>query len=129
MEAVREWRAILAALPCRTVGEQDLIYGIHAEISDPDYLGYRHGERHTRNKGCTGPLCKKALRDWQRNRLAQTHEARGTTYRPYRRSKDMVHVDALLEPVKAAHDKEFDSRRPVTSEELQAAELIGALVA
>jgi hypothetical protein len=130
MEAVREWRAVLAALPCRTLGEQDLIYGIHAEISDPDYLGYRHGERHTRNKGCTGPLCKKALRDWQRARVLARHAAYGTTPRgPYARSSELVHIDTLLEPVKAAHDKEFASRRPITSEELQAAELIGQLVA
>lgn len=130
MEAIREWRAVLAALPCRTKGEMELIYEIHEEIADPDYINLKHGERHTRNKGCVGPLCRKALRDAQRARVMARHAERGTVPRgPYARSSELVYVDALLVPVKAAHDKEFATRREITSEELQAAELINQLVA
>lgn len=129
MTPIEEWRLAFGSLPDETISERNLIFEIHAEISDPDYLNYRHGTRHTRNKGCVGPLCRKALRDWQRDRLARSHAERGTIPRPHARSKEMVRVDALLGPIKAAHDKEYDSRRLYTSEELQAAELMNQLVA
>lgn len=115
--ALQEWRQAIAAMPCKTIGEQQLIYELNDELNDPRYMDLRHGARHTRNMGCTGPLCKKAMRDWQRERTAQWHARRGTTPRPYRRSIDLVHVDETLVPIKAAYDKLFDSRRPVVDEE------------
>lgn len=39
---------------------------VKSELADPGYSGRTHGRRATRNAGCTGPLCKKALRDEMR---------------------------------------------------------------
>lgn len=107
----QRYDAFLKALQVVPSSEMDLLMEIVHEVEDYRYRNLRHGSRHTRNQGCTGPLCKKALRDWQRERAAQAHAAAGTIPRTYRRSSRLVAVDAVLAPVKAAHDKEFDARR------------------
>lgn len=89
----------------------ELLTDVIHEIEDYRYRDLRHGTRHTRNQGCTGPLCKKALRDWQRERAAAAHALAGTIPRTYRRSIRLVSMDTVLAPIKAAHDKEFDARR------------------
>jgi hypothetical protein len=109
-KALIHWLDTLKAMPAHTLGEIELIQGVVNEVDDPEFRHLRHGERHTRNQGCTGPLCQKALRDWQRDRTAARHAERGTTPRPHRRSREMVRVDEILVPVKAAHDAEFVSR-------------------
>lgn len=44
----------------RTVNE------IRAEVSDRKWLNHPHGRRTTYKKGCHGPLCRKAMRDYGR---------------------------------------------------------------
>jgi hypothetical protein len=36
---------------------------VKAELSDPRYLGRRHCDTNTYNKGCRGPLCSQAKSD------------------------------------------------------------------
>lgn len=98
-----------------------LFMDVHQELGDERYRDLRHGTRHTRNQGCTGPLCKKALRDWQRERAAAAHALAGTIPRTYRRSIRLVSMDTVLAPIKAAHDKEFDARRESDPAALQTA--------
>lgn len=115
--AMREWRQAISDMPHSTLGEVNLIVELCMEVNDPEFASQRHGQRHTRNLGCKGPLCQKALRDWQRERLLRMHEERGTIPRPYRRSRDMVRVDETLAPVKAAFDKLYDARIKYADEE------------
>jgi hypothetical protein len=39
-----------------------IVIEVAQEVANQDFAS-RHGTRATKNKGCTGPLCRKALRD------------------------------------------------------------------
>lgn len=41
---------------------------ITAELIDPRFSSRTHGKRSTARSGCSGPLCKKIMRDIQRER-------------------------------------------------------------
>lgn len=50
-----------------------VVVEVMAELSDPSFATRTHGKRSTRNAGCTGPLCKKALRDEARTIQRRIH--------------------------------------------------------
>ena len=68
-----------------------LIISVAEELANTDYTS-RHGTRGTKNKGCAGPLCKKALRDG--------------TYGGAK-SAALARLDALLELLQAQHNSAF----------------------
>lgn len=51
----------------------EVVEQVKAEIANPEYSGRTHGKPATRNAGCTGPLCKKALRDRMRPEMRRLH--------------------------------------------------------
>ena len=108
-------RAEIATIPANHAG---LVREIMDELNDEKYMSLRHGERHTRNRGCKGPLCQKAQRDWWREHHRRDNKARGLATRPYRRSTLYLAVEPIIAAVKAIHDKEFDARR-LAPKELQ----------
>jgi hypothetical protein len=75
------------------------------ELIDDDYNGMAHGRRHTRNMGCDGPLCRKALRDWQRQRTLERNARVGKETRVYARDFVYVLVDQQLKDIQEAYDK------------------------
>lgn len=70
---------------------------VNAEINDPKYAHRRHGTRMCYREGCRGPLCKRYERVLRRK---------------YRNSGPGYHaaIDQMLEPIQAAHDREFEDR-------------------
>ena len=76
-----------------------------AEIFAEQHSQLHHGRRHAANKGCKGPLCRKALRDAQRKRLRDAAERTGGSVRPKERSLDLVEVDIELARIQLAYDK------------------------
>lgn len=75
------------------------------ELSDPGWLDHRHGERTTYKKGCHGPLCKKAMRDYGREyqRKANGH----TRTRP----SPMQRFDDVIAAYQKAYERNRDSGR------------------
>jgi len=98
-----------------------LFADVHEELGNARYIHLRHGERHTRNQGCKGPLCKKSLRDATAERVRQRNEQMGRSTRVHARSELYVAIDPMLVAVKLAHDRWFDAVRNATPEELQTA--------
>ena len=88
----RDWRFVPELL--RFVGpeEQAVIEAIRLELSHPDWLGKVHGQRKLYARGCTGPLCKKAARDYGRKYMRTARES-GSRHRRTRAQ----HFDPLLE--------------------------------
>lgn len=43
--------------------ELPIVKEVNDELADPTFATYRHGSPGTYNKGCKGPLCRKANRD------------------------------------------------------------------
>lgn len=104
---MRDLQKHLSAMP------QDLQWlatDLIREITDPKFINSRHGERHTRNRGCLGPMCKKSLRDWQRERARILAAMAGRTVRPHSRSSVYVRMDPFISAVKASHDEEYACR-------------------
>jgi hypothetical protein len=64
-----------------------LIKEIRNELHDTRFIGRLHGKRVTRNRGCSGPMCKKALRDAMRHQRIRSAREQGiefcTRSRPY----------------------------------------------
>lgn len=77
------------------------------ELGDERYKMFRHGDRHTRNKGCTGPLCTKALRDWQRERTRTRNAMKGKHTRKYKMKNIYVEINPILHGIKEAYDADF----------------------
>lgn len=57
----------------------NLIRSIERELANPEHAGRSHGSRSTYNKGCHGPLCRKANRDYGRERH-DCNERRGARH-------------------------------------------------
>lgn len=87
-----DWRFVPELL--RFVGpeEHGVIEAIRTELSDPEYRGRMHGERKVYRRGCRGPLCSKAARDYMRRymRTAKKYD------REYRTSKVAQFDDLLI---------------------------------
>jgi hypothetical protein len=75
---------------------REVAIAVAEEIVEPGFDGMLHGRRNTRNRGCKGPLCQKALRDWQRNRTVERNAQRGKETRTYSRDFQYVAVDEIL---------------------------------
>ncbi len=103
---LEEFRQLLSSIP---QDHNDLLLGLIKEINDENYLDLRHGERHTRNKGCTGPMCQKAVRDWNATYRRRTNQQAGRATRTYSRSARRIAVDVILDRVKRQYDKLLDS--------------------
>lgn len=101
------WREALLSIPAEF---NWLLREVTIEVNNPEFGLLRHGTRHARNQGCQGPLCQKALRDAQRAIRVRRARLAGLEPRPYTRSKRYVAMDPMLDRLKRAHDKEFDSR-------------------
>jgi hypothetical protein len=69
-----------------------------AELANKQFVGKIHGRRSTRNAGCTGPLCKKALRDHGRQIMREIRE----TTTGHRRSA-YSEVEPLLSLLQMQH--------------------------
>lgn len=51
----------------------DVITQIRDELANPQWITWQHGSRTTYKKGCHGPLCKKAYRDYGREYQRKHH--------------------------------------------------------
>lgn len=54
-----------------------LLLQCREELLDPEYFDYQHGQRNTRARGCKGPMCRKAARDYGREVQRRLNDARG----------------------------------------------------
>jgi hypothetical protein len=45
---------------------EDVYVEVLGELVDSKYTGLSHGQRSTYKRGCHGPLCRKAMRDYGR---------------------------------------------------------------
>lgn len=67
---------------------------VEAELNDPKYLGLPHRDNKTYVAGCRGPMCRKASRDYGRERYrALNGVAADALHKPTVRTR----WDALLE--------------------------------
>jgi hypothetical protein len=75
------------------------------ELSDPEFAHLEHGSRATYKHGCTGPLCKKAMRDYGRNyqRARSSATKQRVTYKQ--------RFDELLIQLTLAHLTQRESAR------------------
>ncbi len=73
-----------------------LIKEIMNEIRDTRFIGRTHGKRATRNYGCTGPMCKKVLRDTKRARSAMQARESGREYKLHTRC-NYDEIDPIIE--------------------------------
>lgn len=112
-EATVAFRKVMSGFPSE---HDSLILAVYQEINNPDYLDLRHGARHTRNKGCTGPLCQKAVRDQRLQYRRTTNQQAGRTTRRQARSPKYVAMDPVLETIKLAYDEVFDRAYQVPAE-------------
>lgn len=87
--------------------ERTVAVAVMLELVEAAYDGMAHGRRHTRNRGCDGPLCRKALRDWQRKRTIEQNARIGKETREYTRDLVYVLVDQQLADIQNAYDKAF----------------------
>jgi len=87
--------------------ERTVAVAVMLELVEAKYDGMAHGRRHTRNRGCDGPLCRKALRDWQRQRTLEQNARVGRETREYTRDLMSVLVDQQLTDIQNAYDKAF----------------------
>jgi len=76
-----------------------VIVEVAQETADPRFTS-RHGTRATKNRGCSGPLCRKALRD---------------SLYGGAKSAQLIRLEELLNRLQAAHDTEYFSS--LTNEE------------
>lgn len=75
------------------------------ELDDPKFQGLAHGRRATYKRGCTGPLCMKAMRDYgRRYQRARFKPAQTRTTHKQR-------FDELLTLVTAAHHTKLESQQ------------------
>lgn len=74
-----------------------LVKEIEAERNHPQFKAHRHGSRSTRNYGCLGPLCRKALRDWARNARREQMGRTGKAPRTYTRDPIIKEIDRVLD--------------------------------
>ncbi len=116
-DALDSFREVISSIPKE---HSTLVLEIMNEINDTEYLDYVHGKRHTRNKGCTGPLCQKVLRDWRRTYRHRLNEETGRTTRPHARSGRYVEMDRILTDVQRAYNEAIDTAH-TAPEELQTA--------
>lgn len=94
-----------------------LLDEIAVELADPEYQHLVHGELYTKNKGCAGPLCKRALRLWARDYRERRKKPERTsgividmrTRNPGRPRKD--DAEYLLEVVNEFHQSYMHQAR------------------
>lgn len=60
-----------------------------------------------RKNGCTGPLCKKALRDWARDYRRTKATMARTDVRPRRRPAGYEEADAILTEIQERYEKKL----------------------
>lgn len=76
------------------MNESQLRLEVQAELHDPKYIGREHHDNKTYVAGCRGPLCRKASRDYGRERYrALNGVAEDALHKPTVRTR----WDALLE--------------------------------
>lgn len=92
------WQVAISPADMRAVS-----MSVVAELSDPDYCNAEHGKRSTRNLGCTGPLCMKALRDWARDRARTKAAMAKTRTKHSSRSQDYIEADMHLDKIHKAY--------------------------
>jgi hypothetical protein len=54
---------------------EKLLWKCRQELLDAEYAAYQHGNRNTRQRGCDGPMCRKAARDYGRELQRRIHGA------------------------------------------------------
>lgn len=54
---------------------EKLLWQCRQELLDSEYAAYQHGNRNTRQRGCNGPMCRKAARDYGRALQRRIHGA------------------------------------------------------
>jgi hypothetical protein len=81
------------------------------EIFDEAFESSQHGKRSTRNKGCTGPLCMKALRDSARARARMQALLYGGPTKHSSRSRDYIKADAELHRIQTAYEETYSMWR------------------
>lgn len=95
---------------------KQLIAEVIAEVAtlDPNHiLDPGHGTRTGRKNGCTGPLCRKALRDWARDYRRVKATLARTDVRPRRRPDGFAEADTVLAEIQEHYEKELANRQEV----------------
>lgn len=59
-----------------------LLQEIRAELADPTYAERRHARHATHNRGCGGPLCRRARQNWQNSYYEARVRSKGKRYQP-----------------------------------------------
>lgn len=75
--------------------EFNVVEEMREELSHPDWLGESHGHRRLYRRGCRGPLCKKAARDYGRKYMREA-QGYGERTRVTRAQKYDVLLDLYL---------------------------------
>lgn len=57
-----------------------LLEKIREELADPEFKGRRHARHATHNRGCGGPLCRRARQNWQNSYSKTKAEMKGREY-------------------------------------------------
>lgn len=92
---------------------------IRAELADPTYQQYRHGRCATNNRGCSGPMCRWARRNWRRENRAELARRRGKPYDPthlveHRLAEDVYQLfDMRIEKFWQAHQAKKKLEREI----------------
>lgn len=89
---------------------RQLLVDVIAEVTDltpSRVLEPGHGTLTGRKNGCTGPLCKKALRDWARDYRRVKATLAHTDVRPRRRPPGYEETDAILSEIQTRYEKEL----------------------
>lgn len=65
---------------CELPGALDVLKAVQEELLDPRFNDKDHHDIRTYNRGCRGPLCKKASRDYQRDRYRKDADVPETEF-------------------------------------------------
>lgn len=60
----------------------DLPLEVRQELEDPRFINRTHYKRNTYDAGCSGPLCRKANREWMRIISMRRAHRKGKLYKP-----------------------------------------------
>lgn len=76
---------------------------LYREVIDPRYMTRTHGNVSTSNRGCKGPLCRRAARENREALRRKQAESEGREYKPKPYKRKDTYTDEYLNEVLAWH--------------------------
>lgn len=80
-----------------SISFKPLIDDLRSELTDPLYGRLNHNTMSARVQGCTGPMCRKARRDHERDRRRRLAAAKGQSVNANNRSEIFLRIDPIIE--------------------------------